>query len=179
MVFLDVELTKKVIVSPDKFKGLNISFRKYLTIQLFSKVGRHKASMKYGYFLSPIYINHADDGRTNQFTNEYLFKVSLNCTTMKPCKGEILIGTIYKVMENGIFLKCGPIQNIFLSEKKMKDYKFSIDEQPIFVNMNRESSMQEGTKVRFKVFDLKWIESEKEFHVLATIEANYLGPMSS
>ncbi|PKU60924.1 DNA-directed RNA polymerase V subunit 7-like [Dendrobium catenatum] len=179
MVFLDVELTKKVIVSPDKFKGLNISFRKYLTIQLFAKLGRHKSSRKRGYFLSPMYINYADDGQKNKRTNEYTFEVSFNCTTMKPCKGEILIGIVYKITTDGIYLKSGPMQNIFLSENKMKDYKFYIVEQLVFANPNRGGSIKIGTKVRFKVFKVEWIKSDGEFHIQATIEANYLGPMSS
>ncbi|PKU59133.1 DNA-directed RNA polymerase II subunit RPB7 [Dendrobium catenatum] len=177
MVFLEVEVKGVVIVDPNDLLHLNISLRKYMTIRLLSKIGRWKASTKHGYYVTPAILNFDHDSRGDWITREVIFKVSYKCTTMKPCKGEIFIGTIDKVMRHGIFLKCGPIQNIFLSEKKMKDYKFSIDEQPIFVNMNRESSMQKGTKVRFKVFDLKWIESEKEFHVLATIEAHFLGPI--
>ncbi|KAH0451437.1 hypothetical protein IEQ34_018736 [Dendrobium chrysotoxum] len=177
MVFLEVELKAKVNVPPNRLKSLDISLRKHLTIQLLFKVGLWKASMKHGYYVSPTILNNFDNDGTNMLTHEIIFKVSFNCTTMKPCKGEILIGIVDKIMIHGMFLKSGPMQNIFLSEKKMKDYKFRTAEQPVFMNMNRGGSMQKGTKVRFKVFAVKWIEGEKDFHILATIEANYLGPI--
>ncbi|KAL0907407.1 hypothetical protein M5K25_021818 [Dendrobium thyrsiflorum] len=172
MVFLDIEINETVILPPnllDPRGGLLL--RKAIIERLLNDISRKKASEEHGYYVAVSTLNSIGDGEVNQLTGEVHFPVSFNCTTTKPYKGEILIGTIDKVRRQGIFLISGPIQNIFLSEKTMKDYKFSNIEEPIFVNTNGQTKMEKDSNVRFRIVGVKWIESDREFQVLATIAA--------
>ncbi|KAL0854704.1 hypothetical protein Bca101_059856 [Brassica carinata] len=59
----------------------------------------------------------------------------------------------------------------------MPDYKYLPGENPIFMN-EKMSRIQVDTLVRFVVIGTKWMEVEKEFQALASLEGDYLGPIS-
>ncbi|KAG2247977.1 hypothetical protein Bca4012_088790 [Brassica carinata] len=59
----------------------------------------------------------------------------------------------------------------------MPDYKFIPGENPICMNENM-SRIQVETRVRFVVIEARWMEVEKEFQALASLEGDNLGPIS-
>ncbi|KAI0493496.1 hypothetical protein KFK09_023614 [Dendrobium nobile] len=177
MVFLDFELNETVIIPPDQLNPSSLLLRKAIILRLLNYISCKKASEEHGYYVAVRTLNTIGDGEVNQLTGEVHFPVSFNCATTKPYKGEILIGTIDRVRRQGIFLISGPIQNIFLSEKTMKDYQFNNIEEPVFVNANGQSKLEKGGNVRFRILGVKWIESDREFQVLGTIAGDFLGPV--
>ncbi|PKU72528.1 DNA-directed RNA polymerase V subunit 7 [Dendrobium catenatum] len=177
MVFLEIEMKGNVVVPPDQLDSKGLLLRKGIILRLLDDIACKKASKEHGYYVAVTTLNYVAEGQVHELTGEVIFPVSFSCTTVKPCKGEILAGTIDKVLKHGIFLKSGPIQNIFLSEKMMKDFKFSMAEEPMFVNEDQHSTMEKGTKVRFKVLGIKWIEWDRGFQMLATLAGDFLGPI--
>ena len=66
-------------------------------------------------------------------TGDVLFPVVFSGITLKMFR-EILQGVVHKVLKHGVFLKCGPAQNIYLSHIKMPDYHYMPGENSIFMN---------------------------------------------
>ncbi|KAL3578085.1 hypothetical protein D5086_019589 [Populus alba] len=97
--------------------------------------------------------------------------------TFKIFKGEILEGVVHKVLKHGVLLRCGPIENIYLSSMKMLDYRYVPGENPVFLN-DKTSKIEKDVVVRFVVLGTKWLEAEREFQALVSLEGDYLGPVS-
>ncbi|KAF3959153.1 hypothetical protein CMV_016003 [Castanea mollissima] len=57
-----------------------------------------------------------------------------SCITFKLFRGDILEGVVHKVLKHGVFLRCGPVENTYLSCLKMPDYKYVTGENPVFLN---------------------------------------------
>ncbi|PKA52097.1 DNA-directed RNA polymerase II subunit RPB7 [Apostasia shenzhenica] len=177
MVFLEVEMKGNVVVPPDQLDPKGLLLRKGIILRLLEDIASRKASKDHGYYIAVTSLNSIAEGQVQELTGNVVFPVSFNCITQKPCKGEIMVGTVDKVLRHGIFLKAGPTENIFLSEKKMEDYKFSMTEEPMFVNDKQQSKMEKGSKVRFRVLGIKWMEWDRGFQMLATLAGDFLGPI--
>ncbi|CAH2070691.1 unnamed protein product [Thlaspi arvense] len=87
--------------------------------------------------------------------------------------GQILHGVVHKVYTYGVYLRCGPVKNVYISYMKMLDYKFVPGKNPIFMN-EKMSRIQEGTTVRFMVITTKWMEAQRELHTLGTLEGEII-----
>ncbi|KAJ0974047.1 hypothetical protein J5N97_016012 [Dioscorea zingiberensis] len=176
MVFLEVEMTWNVLIAPDKFDAKGLLLRKAIILRLMEDIANRKASKEHGYYVAVMALRTIGEGKVREMTGEVLFPVTFTCITQKPTKGEVLVGTVDKILKQGIFLKSGPLDSIFLSEKTMKDYQFSAGDNPMFLN-GKHSKLEKDTMVRFKIFGLKWVESDRNFRALATLAADYLGPL--
>ncbi|KAL3727093.1 hypothetical protein ACJRO7_031919 [Eucalyptus globulus] len=54
--------------------------------------------------------------------------------TFKLFWGEILDGVVHQVFKHGVFLRCGPVKNAYLSNLKLADHKYVPGENPVFMN---------------------------------------------
>ena len=107
-----------------------------------------------------------------------LFPVIFNAITFKIFKGEILEGVVHKVLKNGVFMRCGPIENVFLSNSKMPNYRYVPGENPCFMS-DKMSKIGKDVTVRFVVIATKWLEDDTEFLALVSLEGDYLGPVTT
>ncbi|PIN08845.1 DNA-directed RNA polymerase subunit E' [Handroanthus impetiginosus] len=133
---------------------------------------------EYGYLLAVtkvIGIGHGD----NKFSPQHiLFPVDFSCLTFLPVDGEVMTGIVHKINENGVFLKSGPMNMVYLSSRLMPNYYYVSGENRTFVRDDL-SKIEIGVVIRYMVFAVKWIEDRwREFRVLATIDADGLGPVS-
>ncbi|KAI0493495.1 hypothetical protein KFK09_023613 [Dendrobium nobile] len=177
MVFLEIGMNEDIVVPFHMLDLERLPLPKVILLNLLHRISCRKASNEHGYYIAITTLNTISELHQDEDTGAILFTVSLSCTTVKPCKGEILIGTVTRILEDGIILKSGPMNNILLSETRMNDYELDMSEEPMFLKVNGLSYIKKGTKVRFKVLDIKWIEREKEFIIWATILDDYLGPI--
>ncbi|RRT82500.1 hypothetical protein B296_00013153 [Ensete ventricosum] len=113
-------------------------------------IANRKASKEHGYYVAVTTLNSIGEGKVRELSGDVLFPVIFSCITQKPAKGEILVGTVDKILKQGVFLKSGPISSIFLSEKMMRDYKYVGGENPMFLN-DKHAKLEKDTMVRFKV----------------------------
>ncbi|KAF7144538.1 hypothetical protein RHSIM_Rhsim04G0192700 [Rhododendron simsii] len=105
------------------------------------------------------------------------YLVLFSCVTFKPLRGEILDGVVHKILKHGVLLRSGPIENIYLSNQKMSDYKYVPGENPIFMN-DKLSKIEKDVVVRFSVIGTKYIKVEREFQAVVSLEGDFLGPVS-
>ncbi|BAF16617.1 DNA-directed RNA polymerase V subunit 7 [Oryza sativa Japonica Group] len=175
MVFLKVEMSLNVLISPSQLSPQGLLLRKAVIVRLLEDIANRKASKDHGYYIAVSELKAISEGKVRELTGDVLFPVTFTCITQKPMKGEVLVGSVDKILKHGIFLKSGPIESIFLSEKTMSDFKYIGGENAVF--MNEHSKLEKDTVVRFKVMGFRWMEADRQFQLLATLAGDYLGPL--
>ncbi|XP_020258113.1 DNA-directed RNA polymerase V subunit 7 [Asparagus officinalis] len=177
MVFLEIDMAGNILIPPDQLDTKGLLLHKAIILRLLQDIASKKSTKEHGCYVAVTSLNKIGEGKIRELTGDVLFPVAFKCLVQKPCKGEILVGTVDKILKHGIFLKSGPYDSIFLSEKKMGDYHFVAGENPVFMNEKR-SKMEKDGMVRFKILGFRWNEVDRAFQVLATIAGDFLGPIS-
>jgi DNA-directed RNA polymerase-4/5 subunit 7 len=175
MVFLQAEMSWNVLIPADQLSLEGLLVRKSIIVRLLEDITNRKASKDHGYYIGVNELKAISEGKVRELTGDVLFPVTFTCITEKPMKGEILVGSVEKILKHGVFLKSGPMENIFLSEKTMSDYKYIGGESPMF--MKDHSKLEKDTFVRFKVMGFRWMEADRQFQLLATLSGDFLGPL--
>ncbi|CAH8320314.1 unnamed protein product [Eruca vesicaria subsp. sativa] len=176
-MFLKVELPWNVMIPAENMDAKGLMLKRAILIQLLEAFASKRATKELGYNLTVTSLDKIGEGKIREHTGEVMFPVVFSGMTFKIFKGEILEGVVHKVLKHGVFLRCGPVENVYLSHTKMPDYKYLPGENPIFMN-EKMSRIQVESLVRFVVIGTKWMEVEKEFQALASLEGDYLGPIS-
>ncbi|KAJ3702747.1 hypothetical protein LUZ61_006452 [Rhynchospora tenuis] len=176
MVFLEAEMSSNVLLSPEHLTPQGLLLRKSIITRLLEDIANKKASKEYGYFIAITSLNSIGEGRVRALTGDVLFPVNFMCLTQKPTKGELLTGTVEKILKHGLFLKSGPIENIFISEKLTGEYKYVPGENPVFLS-EKQGKLEKGVSVRFKVVGFRWMEAERHFQLLGSLAGDFLGPI--
>lgn len=176
MVFLEAEMNSNVLISPDQLTPQGLLLQKAIITRLLEDIANKKASKEHGYFIAITSLKSIGDGRVRTLTGDVLFPVSFSCLTQKPTKGEVLTGTVERILKHGLFVKSGPIEDIFISEKMTGDYKYVPGESPMFLS-EKHSKLEKGVSVRFKVVGFRWMEADRQFQLLASLAGDFLGPI--
>ncbi|KAI8011792.1 DNA-directed RNA polymerase V subunit 7 [Camellia lanceoleosa] len=150
--------------------------QKSIIIRLLDDFSTKKAIKELGYFLALTTLDNTGEGRVRQHSGDVLFPVLFSCITFKLHRGEILEGVVNKILKHSVFLRCGPVENIYLSNQKMHDYRYVPRENPIFMN-DKMSRIEKEVAVRFIVIGTKYIEAEKDFQAVASLEGDFLEPV--
>ena len=176
-MFLKVQLPWNVIIPAENLDAKGLMLQRSIIVSLMNDFATRKATKDLGYFLAVTTLESIGEGRVRQQTGDVLFPVVFSGMTFKLNRGEILEGVVHKVLKHGVFLRCGPVENIYLSCLKMPDYRYVPGENPVFLN-DKLSKIEKDVVVRFIVIGTKWMEVEREFQALVSLEGDYLGPMS-
>ncbi|CAL5374777.1 hypothetical protein CsSME_00008237 [Camellia sinensis var. sinensis] len=176
-MFLKVQLPWNVVIPAESLDTKGLMLQKSIIIRLLDDFSTKKATKELGYFLALITLDNIGEGRVRQHSGDVLFPVLFSCITFKLHRGEILEGVVHKILKHGVFLRCGPVENIYLSNQKMHDYRYVPGENPIFMN-DKMSRIEKEVAVRFIVIGTKYIEAEKDFQAVVSLEGDFLGPVS-
>ncbi|CAL0316720.1 hypothetical protein Lal_00022267 [Lupinus albus] len=177
-MFLKVQLPWNVIISAENLQPESLMLQRAIVIRLLGDFAVKKATKDLGYYLAVTTLEKVGEGKVRLHTGDVLFPVVFNAVTFKIFKGEILEGVVHKVLKHGVFMRCGPIENVYLSNMKMPDYRYVHGENPCFMN-EKMSKIGKDVVVRFMVIGTKWMEAEREFQALVSLEGDYLGPIVS
>ncbi|KAH1037116.1 hypothetical protein GLYMA_20G204700v4 [Glycine max] len=177
-MFLKVQLHWNVIIAAENLQPEGLMLHRAIIVRLLSDFAVKKATKDLGYFLAVTTLEKIGEGKVRQHTGDVLFPVVFNVITFKFFKGEILEGVVHKVLKHGVFMRCGPIENVYLSNLKMPDYRYVPGENACFMN-DKMSKIGKDVTVRFSVIGTKWMEAEREFQALVSLEGDYLGPIST
>ncbi|KAL3728377.1 hypothetical protein ACJRO7_033030 [Eucalyptus globulus] len=176
-MFLKVQLPWNVIISAEDLDAKGLMLQRSITIRLLDDFACKKATKDLGYFCAVTTLDSIGEGKVRQYSGDVLFPVVFSGITFKLLRGEILDGVVHKVFKHGVLLRCGPVDNVYLSNQKMPDYKYVPGENPVFLN-DKLSKISKDVTVRFMVIGTKWLEVEREFRVLVSLEGDFLGPIS-
>eukprot|EP00262_Sarcandra_glabra_P007931 TRINITY_DN21060_c0_g1_i1.p1 TRINITY_DN21060_c0_g1~~TRINITY_DN21060_c0_g1_i1.p1 ORF type:complete len:177 (+),score=21.41 TRINITY_DN21060_c0_g1_i1:177-707(+) len=176
-MFLEIEMPWNVVVPPERLDEKGLMLQRAIILQLLEDISNRKATKDHGYFVAVTALKSIGDGKVRELTGDVLFPIVFKCVNFKPFKGEILQGVVDRILKHGVFLKCGPIENIFLSAQTMADYRFVPGDNPMFLN-DKSSKIEKDGVVRFRVLGLKWLEFDRVFQLLASLAGDFLGPVS-
>ncbi|WVY98502.1 hypothetical protein V8G54_030653 [Vigna mungo] len=176
-MFLKVQLSWNVIIAPENLQPQGLMLQRAIIIRLLSDFAMKKATKDLGYFLAVTTLEKIGEGKVRQH-GDVLLPVVFNAITFKIFKGEILEGVVHKVLKHGVFMRCGPIENVYLSHLKMPDYEYVPGENACFMN-DKLSKIGKDVILRFSVIGTKWMEADRDFQALVSLEGDYLGPVST
>ncbi|XP_030459761.1 DNA-directed RNA polymerase V subunit 7-like [Syzygium oleosum] len=176
-MFLKVQLPWNVIISVEDLDAKGLMLQRSIVIRLLDDFACKKATKDLGYFLAVTTLDSVGEGKVRQHSGDVLFPVVFSGITFKLFRGEILDGVVHDVFKHGVLLRCGPVKKIFLSNLKMADYKYVPGENPVFLN-DKLSKIGKDVTVRCMVIETRWLEAEREFQALVSLEGDFLGPVS-
>ncbi|KAE8123819.1 hypothetical protein FH972_018743 [Carpinus fangiana] len=175
-MFLKVKLPWNVIIPAENLDAKGLMLQRAIIIRLLGDFAARKATKDLGYYHAVTTLDSIGEGRVRQQTGDVIFPVVFSAITFKLYKGEISEGVVHKVLKHGVLLKCGPIENIFLAPRKMPGYCYEGGESPVF--RDKLSKIEKDVVVRFIVIGTMWLEADREFQALVSLEGDYLGPIS-
>ncbi|KAL2515059.1 DNA-directed RNA polymerase V subunit 7 [Forsythia ovata] len=176
-MYLKSQLSWNVVIHAENLDAKGLMLKKAIIIQLLDDFAAKKAMKNLGYFLALTTVERIGEGKVRQHSGDVLFPVDFSCITFKIFPGEILEGVVHKILKHGVFLRSGPSEKIYLSHQKMADYQYVPGENPFFRN-DKSSKIEKGVVVRFVVIGEKYVEAEKDFQAVVSLEGDYLGPIS-
>ncbi|KAL3828729.1 hypothetical protein ACJIZ3_017531 [Penstemon smallii] len=176
-MYLKSKLSWNVVIPADKMDMKGLLLQRAIITRLMEVFAAKKATKDLGYFLAVTTVQSIGEGKVRQQSGDVLFPVDFTCITFKMLVGEVLEGIVDKILKHGIFLKCGPTDRVYLSHLKMADYQYVPGENPYFMN-EKSSKIEKGVVVRFLVLGEKFIETDKEFQAVVSLEGDYLGPVA-
>ncbi|KAH7522187.1 hypothetical protein FEM48_Zijuj07G0111800 [Ziziphus jujuba var. spinosa] len=173
-MFLKVQLPWNVVILAENLDAKGLMLQKAIVIRLMDEFATKKATKDLGYFLAFTTLDKAGEGKVRQNTGDVMFPVVFSGITFKLYRGEILEGVVHKVFKHGVLLRCGPVENIYLSSLKRTDYQHMPEENAFFLN-DMPSKIEKDVVVRFIVIGTKWLEADREFQALVSLDGDYLG----
>ncbi|ONI26518.1 hypothetical protein PRUPE_1G030200 [Prunus persica] len=179
-MFYEVELLREVAVLAENLDRDKLVSSRFIVTRLLEGLLSEKADEDLGYFLAVTGIKRIGKGEVVHNSGDVFFPVVFNCRMFLPRKGEILEGVVDHVHRLGVFLRCGPVKYVFLSARKMPNYRYVVGEKPVFLHDDL-ARIEKDVVVRFEVFGVRWMRREditKEFMMLATLQGDLLGPVT-
>nr|XP_004247645.1 DNA-directed RNA polymerase V subunit 7-like [Solanum lycopersicum] len=174
----DFEVRLYVVVPMEDIKKSGELPGNIIIRRLFSQLTFLRATEDCGYFLKVTKVKSVGNGKLLDSSKYIMFPVTFHSLTFLPKIGEVLVGIVVEVCRHGVFLKCGPMNSIYLSVRKMPNYNYVPGENPFFI-CNDQSRIENEVAVRFVVYAMRWSRTlVRKFDVLASIEGDCLGPVS-
>ncbi|KAG2299290.1 hypothetical protein Bca4012_010860 [Brassica carinata] len=199
-MFSEVEMSRDVAIPAKQLKGHSPPHQQILT-RLLQDLLNEKACREHGFYLAITALKSIGNINNNNSTDDdnpqadvFTFPVSFTCRTFLPARGNIMIGTVMKLLFNGpngaataVLISSGPLRYAYLSYLKMPDYHFvpaksEEDEEACFQKADL-TKIAVGVVVRFLVLGRRFkVSPEKrrtDVYVLASVDGDdTLGPVS-
>lgn len=172
-MFLKVQLPWNVIIPAESLDTKGLVLQKSIIIRLLDEFATKKATKDLGYLHAVTTLDHIGEGKVRQHSGDVLFPVRFSGISFKIFRGEIVEGVVHKVLKHGVFLKCDPIENAYLSSIKMPGYTYTVGENPVF-HSDKQLTIEKNVVVRVIVIGTKWLEAEREFQALVSLKGALL-----
>ncbi|XP_024961312.1 DNA-directed RNA polymerase V subunit 7-like [Cynara cardunculus var. scolymus] len=176
-MYLKVKLNWNVVIPARNLDLNGLMLQKAILVRLLDTFAAKKATKDLGYLVAITTLDKIGEGKVREHSGDVLFPVEFTCLSFKVFRGEVIEGVVHKILKHGIFMRCGPIEYLYLSNKKMSDYQYHSLENPCFLNEQTGSRIVKDASVRCIVIGVKYMEAQKEFQAVVGLEGDYLGPI--
>ncbi|KAI5072927.1 hypothetical protein GOP47_0013033 [Adiantum capillus-veneris] len=177
-MFFEISMERLIVLQPKHLYTKDIHFMAVLLVELILEVNKKKCSEDNGFYVTPRTIQQIGQGRVRSMTGAVAFPVKFTCIVFKPFKNQVLQAEVKKVYRSGCFLSCGPLDDIFLHETMMEGCHFFQNEgteSACFKNEDGGYEIRAKSILRVRLIGLKWVEDQRTFKALASINGDYLG----
>ncbi|XP_050373210.1 DNA-directed RNA polymerase V subunit 7-like [Argentina anserina] len=170
-MYLKVKLCWNVVIPPKSLQIDGVKFQTELSRRLLNAFSEERATKDLGYLLAVTTVESIGDGKVRPGTGEVKYPVVFNCITFKLFPGEIIHAVVCKVMWHGVCLRCGPVENLFLSANRIPDYQYiPRDDDSMFLNPAKsQSRIRKDVTIRCIVIATRWSDADREFRVLVDL----------
>jgi len=175
-MFFKKQLQWNVIIPAENMDVKGLMLQRAIITRLLEDFAAKKATKDLGYLLAVTTLDKIGEGRVRQQEGDVLFPVTFTALTFNIFKGEVAEGVVQRVLRHGVFLRSGPIETIFLSAQKMPGYEHVPGESPMF-HSDKQAQIKKDVVVRFSVIGTKWVEADREFQAVVSVDGDYLGPV--
>lgn len=175
-MFFEISMKRLIVLQPHKLcKGTDLNL--VILLQLLEEVNNLKCSEDHGYYVTPTTLGSIGEGKVRSNTGAVVFPVEFKCIVFKPYIEEVLLGEVKKIFRRGCFLSAGPLDEIFVHEEMMEGclYHQSESMDSSYFKHEEGFEIRIGTQLRFRLLGLKWVEDQRTFKALGTINGHYLG----
>ncbi|BBN02944.1 hypothetical protein MPTK1_2g19500 [Marchantia polymorpha subsp. ruderalis] len=177
-MFVESELTWTIAVKPCDLKsGLHI--QRALLRKLLADFNKLKCSEKHGYYICVTTLEDISEGKIWEGKGCVAYKVRFRCLTYKPQKHEKVFAVVTgELQEKGAMCSFGPIENMFLSTKLMKDqYTFvgASESKPVHFKGKDGSIIESGSVLRVEILGVKFNSLTRAFDTVCSVSGDYLG----
>ncbi|KAG5554537.1 hypothetical protein RHGRI_012178 [Rhododendron griersonianum] len=94
-----------------------------------------KSTKEHGYFLAITKLKSIGNGEYEEESSDIFYPLAFFCRTFLPVKGDVMLGVVHKLYNRGVFLRCGPMQFVYLSATKMPNFHYvRLKTQEVFMN---------------------------------------------
>uniref|UniRef100_A0A7N0TQV7 DNA-directed RNA polymerase subunit n=1 Tax=Kalanchoe fedtschenkoi TaxID=63787 RepID=A0A7N0TQV7_KALFE len=101
-----------------------------------------------GLFIVLTTLEKIGEGKVRQNSGDVLFPVDFTCIIFKLFRGEIIQGEVdKKILKQGVFVKCGPVESCYLSHQKLSGYHYVPGENPVFMS-DKLAKIDKGVSLR-------------------------------
>lgn len=181
-MFLEIEFSGRVGFPINSLDGNRLVADSSVVTCLLKELLLLKSTKEHGYFLAITKLKSIGNAEFEEESSDIFFPVAFSCRTFLPVKGDVMLGVVHKIYNRGVFLRCGPMQFVYLSATKMPNFHYiRRNTQEVFMNDDL-MRIETGVVIRFAVFAVSWRnkhrDAEREFFVLASLEGDCLGPLS-
>ncbi|CAM8937218.1 unnamed protein product [Rhodiola kirilowii] len=175
-MFLKSLLHWNVVIPADKLEAKGLMLQSSIIECLLEDFATKKATNDLGYFTALTTLENIGDGKVRHNSGDILFPVVFNCISFKLFRGEIIQGEVDKILKHGVTLKCGPVEYCYLSHQKMSGFNYVPGENPVFMS-DKLAKIDKGVALRVMVLGTRWIEAERKFMALVSLDGDFLGPV--
>nr|AJA90768.1 DNA-directed RNA polymerase IV seventh largest subunit [Ephedra trifurca] len=173
-MFFEIELSRNVVVQPQKLYTGFLQKRSII-LQLMSDITQIKADEEHGYYVALTTLEGVGEAKIRPMTGAVVFPVKFKCIVFRPLKNEVLVGEVQNVTKVGVLMSCGPMKELFIHSQFVGGFEFIQGHNPVL--RKQDLTIEKGTKLRFKLMSLKWVERDRMFRALGTLAGDYLGPI--
>ncbi|GJS10020.1 DNA-directed RNA polymerase V subunit 7-like protein [Tanacetum coccineum] len=149
------QLNWNVVIPTENLDIKGLMLQKVILVCLLDDFSEKKATKALGYLLVVTTLDKIDKGKVREHSGDVLFPLSFTCLSFKVFRGEVIEGVVHKILKHRVFLRSGPIENIYLSNQKMTDYQYQIAESLCFLNIKTGSRIEKDVTVRYIVIGVK------------------------
>mmetsp|Transcript_55787 Transcript_55787/g.90356 ORF Transcript_55787/g.90356 Transcript_55787/m.90356 type:complete len:171 (+) Transcript_55787:206-718(+) len=109
------------------------------------------------------------------------FTVKYEAIVFKPFKGEVLMGQVKNVAQQGVFCQCGPMQ-VFIARANLADdsngLKWHGDRTPAcWMSEGEKMKIEEKTMLRLRLMGVRLSNDVSKSSAVGLITDDYLGPI--
>jgi len=160
-------------------RDLGANLREKVAAQLLRDV-EGKCSGAYGYVVAVTGLKRVGAGQIISGTTYVTFPVRYDCLICRPFRREVFEGVVTRVIANGFFAECGPL-NLFVSSFCMPEGRYELerghDGEFRFVDNELGERIAPGAEVRVAVMGTRF--DATQISCIGTMRGDYLGVVRS
>ncbi|CAM6106045.1 unnamed protein product [Calypogeia fissa] len=178
-MFAEVEFEWTVVVQPDAMKS-GAHIQRAVILALLKDFNDVKCTARHGYHVVLTTLENIGEGRLWERRGCAAFPVRFRCVVFNVFKNEYVLAVVTEAHSGGVVTQCGPIEQLFISKKHMRDYEFmsaEVDSLEVtkWRHIINETTIKKGDVIRVEILGTKWEPAQRAMSAAGSLMGEYAG----